>query len=163
MATAALTFTNLQDLSAEEAPLKDHEVEFFETKIRPVLIKHCYECHAADAKSIRGGLLLDTRAGTLQGGDSGPSVVPGKPEESMLLESLRFESYEMPPSGKLSDEIIQDFETWIKMGAPDPRKGESKVVSQQIDLEQGRQFWSFQPVKQSNPPQVTEQAWKQSP
>lgn len=163
IATAALTFTNLQDLSAEEAPLKDHEVEFFEAKIRPVLIKHCYECHAADAKSIRGGLLLDTRAGTLQGGDSGPSIVPGKPEESMLLESLRFESYEMPPSGKLSDEIIQDFETWIKMGAPDPRKGESKVVSQQIDLEQGRQFWSFQPVKQSNPPQVTEQAWKQSP
>jgi hypothetical protein len=159
----AVASSNLQVASAAEStPLKEHEIEFFEAKIRPVLIKHCYECHAADAKSIRGGLLLDTRAGTLQGGDSGPSVVPGKPDESLLLESLRFESYEMPPSGKLPDEVIQDFETWIKMGAPDPRKGKSKVVSQQIDIAQGRQFWSFQPVKQSEPPQVSDPDWKQS-
>ncbi|QDT26595.1 DUF1553 domain-containing protein [Gimesia panareensis] len=159
----ALALSSLQVLSAaDEAPLKEHETEFFESKIRPVLIKHCYECHAADAKSIRGGLLLDTRAGTLQGGDSGPSVVPGKPAESLLLESLRYESYEMPPAGKLPDEVIQDFETWIKMGAPDPRKGKHKVVSQQIDIEAGREFWSFQPVKQQTPPQVIDQGWNQS-
>lgn len=159
----AFALSSLQVLSAaDEAPLKEHETEFFESKIRPVLIKHCYECHAADAKSIRGGLQLDTRTGTLQGGDSGPSVVPGKPAESLLLESLRYESYEMPPAGKLPDEVIQDFETWIKMGAPDPRKGKHKVVSQQIDIEAGREFWSFQPVKQQAPPQVKEQAWSQS-
>lgn len=149
-------------ISAKDEPEQDRGIEFFEAKIRPVLIKHCYECHAADAKSIRGGLLLDTRAGTLTGGDSGSSIVPGKPEESLLLDSLRFESFEMPPAGKLAPEIIADFETWIKMGAPDPRKGESKVVKQTIDLEQGKQFWSFQPVKRQPIPQVTDADWSQT-
>ncbi|WP_339728018.1 DUF1553 domain-containing protein [uncultured Gimesia sp.] len=145
--------------SAKEAPEKDRGIEFFEAKIRPVLIKHCYECHAADAKSIRGGLLLDTRAGTLTGGDSGESIVPGKPDESLLLDSLRFESFEMPPAGKLAPEIIADFETWIKMGAPDPRKGESKVVKQTIDLEKGKEFWSFKPIKKQTVPRVTDPDW----
>src|SRR5690606_38990052 len=77
------------------------QVEFFETKIRPVLVEHCYECHSADAKSVRGGLLLDSREGTRAGGDSGPAVVPGEPDASLLLEALRYESFEMPPSGKL--------------------------------------------------------------
>ncbi|QDT42882.1 Xanthan lyase precursor [Gimesia alba] len=151
-----------QIATANDAPDKDHGIEFFEAKIRPVLIKHCYECHAADAKSIRGGLLLDTRAGTLTGGDSGTSIVPGKPEESLLLESLRFESFEMPPAGKLAPEIIADFETWIKMGAPDPREGESKVVKQTIDLEKGREFWSFKPMEKQPVPQVTDADWSHS-
>lgn len=148
--------------NAKDAAERDRGIEFFEAKIRPVLIKHCYECHAADAKSIRGGLLLDTRAGALTGGDSGASIVPGKPDESMLLESLRFESFEMPPAGKLAPEIIADFETWIKMGAPDPRKGESKVVKQTIDLEKGKEFWSFKPIAKRSIPQVTDADWSQT-
>lgn len=148
--------------TAAEPPLNEHEIEFFESKIRPVLVKHCYECHAADAKSIRGGLLLDTRAGTLQGGDSGPTLVPGKPSESMLLDSLKYESFEMPPSGKLPEAVIKDFETWIKMGAPDPREGESQVVHQKIDIEQGRQFWAFQPIHKEPAPEVSDPAWNQS-
>ncbi|MCA9006847.1 MAG: DUF1549 domain-containing protein, partial [Planctomycetaceae bacterium] len=137
----------------------DKGIEFFESKIRPVLIKHCYECHAADSKSIRGGLLLDTRAGLLKGGDSGPALQPGKPAESMLLESLRFESFEMPPSGKLAPEIIADFETWIKMGAPDPRDGESKIVKQGVDIETGKEFWAFRPITTHPVPAVTDAGW----
>ncbi|WP_299467116.1 DUF1553 domain-containing protein [uncultured Gimesia sp.] len=147
---------------AEDTPRKDRGIEFFEAKIRPVLIQHCYECHAADSKSIRGGLLLDTRAGTLNGGDSGAALVPGKPAESLLLESLRFESFEMPPSGKLAPEIIADFETWIKMGAPDPRKGESKVVRENIDIEKGKQFWAFQPIQKQTLPTVSDPNWNHS-
>ena len=149
--------------SAEAAgKVSDKGIEFFESKIRPVLIKHCYECHAADSKSIRGGLLLDTRAGLLKGGDSGPALEPGKPAESMLLESLRFESFEMPPSGKLSPEIIADFETWIKMGAPDPRDGESKIVKQSIDIEAGKQFWAFRPITDHPVPTVTDADWNET-
>lgn len=153
---------SVQTVYAKDTSAKDRGIEFFEAKIRPVLIKHCYECHAADAKSIRGGLLLDTRAGTLTGGDSGASVVPGKPDESLLLESLRFESFEMPPSGKLAPEVIADFETWIKMGAPDPRDGESKVVRESIDLEQGKEFWAFRPFQKHPIPEVDNAAWSHS-
>lgn len=152
----------VESADAKDAPSKKRGIEFFEAKIRPVLIKHCYECHASDSKSIRGGLLLDTRIGTLKGGDSGASLTPGKPEESLLLESLRFESFEMPPSGKLAPEIIADFETWIKMGAPDPREGESKIVRQSIDIEKGKQFWAFQPVKKETLPTTADPAWNRS-
>ncbi|MAX36617.1 MAG: hypothetical protein CME33_08620 [Gimesia sp.] len=140
----------------------DKGIAFFESKIRPVLIKHCYECHAADSKSIRGSLLLDTRAGLLKGGDSGAALTLGKPAESLLLESLKFESFEMPPSGKLSPEIIADFETWIKMGAPDPRDGESKLVKQSVDIETGKQFWAFRPITDQPVPTVTDAAWNQT-
>ena len=102
---------------------------FFEKKIRPVLVQHCYKCHAADAKNIRGGLLLDTKSGTHKGGDSGPAVVPGEPGKSLLLGSIKYDDYEMPPSGKLPDSAIADFEKWITMGAPDPRDGETTAHS----------------------------------
>ncbi len=97
------------------------QLEFFEKKIRPVLVEHCYECHAAGAKIIQAGLRVDHRAGLLKGGDSGASVVPNEPEHSSILKALRYEDAEMPPKGKLADSIIADFETWIQMGAPDPR------------------------------------------
>lgn len=88
------------------------QLTFFETKIRPVLIASCYECHASDSKIIQGGLRLDSRAGLLKGGDTGTAMVPGKPEESLLLQALRYDGVEMPPKGKLSESIIKDFETW---------------------------------------------------
>ena len=136
-----------------------NELAFFEKKIRPVLVQHCYKCHAADSKNVRGGLLLDTRAGIRKGGDSGPAVVPNKVDESLLIESLRYDGYEMPPSGKLADDVIADFEKWVQMGAPDPRDGESHAVSEGIDLEAGRQFWSFQPPKETPIPQVKNADW----
>src|SRR5690606_4364003 len=101
-------------------------IGFFEKKIRPVLADKCYECHSADAEKIKGGLALDTLESIRRGGDNGPAVVPGKPEESLLLEAIRYASKDlaMPPpksGGKLTDDVIKDFETWVLMGAPDPR------------------------------------------
>jgi cytochrome c553 len=124
-------------------------VQFFEQRIRPVLVKHCYKCHSAEAKKPKGGLLLDTRAGSLKGGDSGPAVVPGKVVESLIIKALRHDELYMPPDEKLPDDVIADFERWIKMGAPDPREGASATVQTKIDLEAGRKFWAFQPVQKS--------------
>lgn len=122
--------------------------EFFENKIRPVLVKHCYSCHSAESPSVKGGLWLDSHPGLLEGGDSGPSIVPGDADASLLLESMRYESYEMPPEGQLPQHILDDFARWIEMGAPDPRKTNTKTAQAGgIDWEQARQFWSFQPVK----------------
>lgn len=132
---------------------------FFEKKIRPVLVQHCYKCHAADAKNIRGGLLLDTESGTHKGGDSGPAVVPGEPGKSLLLGSIKYDDYEMPPSGKLPDSVIADFEKWINMGAPDPRDGETTAHSGGIDIEKGREFWAFQKPKSHPVPSPREADW----
>ncbi len=104
-------------LRAADAPAK---IDLFEAKIRPVLIRECYSCHSAGAKAIKGGLRLDSRAGVRAGGESGPVLVPGKPEESPLMEALRYEGLEMPPKGKLPDAVIADFERWIALGAPRP-------------------------------------------
>src|SRR6478672_10718353 len=97
-------------------------VAFFETKIRPVLVTHCYECHSAKSSKLKGNLLLDTRAGLREGGDSGPAIVPGKGEESLLVKSLRHDEFKMPPKTRLPDHVVADFVRWIDMGAPDPRE-----------------------------------------
>ena len=130
-------------------------LDFFERKIRPVLVKQCYECHSAKAKIVRGKLLLDTRDGIRKGGESGPAVVPGKPERGTLLSALKHADFEMPPSGKLPDAVIADFEKWIKLGAPDPRTGKAKVVAKtSYDFEKARQFWSLRPLKKPTLPPV---------
>jgi len=148
-------------LTASPAPAQDKPrppdaaaLAFFESKIRPVLVKDCYSCHSADTKKgPKGGLLLDTREGLLRGGDSGRAVVPGKPTESLLIKALHGDGVpEMPPKGKLPDEVIADFERWVKMGAPDPRDGKAAVAAG-IDIAKGKEFWSFRPVKEPVPPQ----------
>ena len=101
---------------------------FFEKKIRPVLADKCYKCHSADAEKVKGGLALDTRDGTRAGGDSGHAVVPGDLEASLLIKAIRYHDKDlaMPPEksgGKLPDDVIKDFETWVQFGAPDPRDG----------------------------------------
>lgn len=136
----------------------DDRVEFFESRIRPVLIEHCYTCHSVDAKNIRGGLLLDSSEAMRAGGDSGAAVVPGDPSESLVVSALKHESYEMPPDRKLPDDVIADFEQWIRDGAVDPRTGGQVVRRQAIDLAEGRKFWSFQPVRRTTPPS-TEGDW----
>jgi hypothetical protein len=82
------------------AALTPDEQQFFEKQVRPLLIKHCYQCHSSEAKVLKGGLHLDSRAGWMKGGDSGPAIVLGEPDKSLLIEAIRFESLEMPPSGK---------------------------------------------------------------
>ncbi|TWU51965.1 DUF1553 domain-containing protein [Rubripirellula reticaptiva] len=128
-------------------------VDFFETRIRPVLVEHCYECHSSDATEVGGGLWLDSAEAMLVGGDTGPAIQPGNVDESVLVSALRYDSSEMPPSGKLPDEIIRDFEKWIAAGATDPRTTSLGVTphpkSPGIDLEAGRQFWAFRPLHAS--------------
>ena len=134
-------------------------VQFFEQKIRSVLVEQCYQCHSAGAKKPRGGLRLDNRAGLLQGGDSGPAIVPGKPEASLLIRALRQDGLSMPPRGKLPQAVIADFERWVAMGAPDPRTSAVAPVGRGTDVEAGRRFWAFQPPSLPAVPTVKNGTW----
>ncbi|MBL8178307.1 MAG: PSD1 domain-containing protein [Bryobacterales bacterium] len=140
--------------------------DFFETRIRPVLAEKCYSCHNAKLKSPFGGLTLDTAPAFLKGGDSGPAFRPGDPASSLLLEALRYTNLrlKMPPTGKLPDSVIADFETWIRMGAPDPRSAAPPASPKpSIDLAQGRRWWAFQPVRKPVLPNVRQRHWVRSP
>lgn len=143
-------------------PLTPDELKFFESKIRPVLIQQCYECHSTESGKARGGLLLDSRDATLEGGESGTALVPGKPHESLLWEALNYDSFEMPPSGQLSDDVLADFKRWIEMGAPDPRVRESVVVESKVDIEAGRKHWAFQKPEEPARPSVSDISWPKS-
>ena len=138
-------------------------LQFFETKIRPVLVQHCYECHAADSKILRGGLQLDSREATLKGGDSGPALVAGKPEASLLIQALKHESLAMPPDSKLPDQTIADFEEWIRLGAPDPREQTKAARLKPVDWDAAKKHWAFQPIGDPIPPATSKPAWIQSP
>jgi len=121
----------------------------FESKIRPVLVQHCYECHSIESGKAKGGLRLDDREAVLRGGDSGPALVPGKPEESLLLAAIRHSDpdLEMPPrKDKLANSILADFEKWIADGAVDPRESANgKDGKTGDDFESRRKHWSFVP------------------
>ena len=138
---------------AAEKPSDKAAIEFFEQRIRPVLVAHCYECHSAKSKIVQAGLLLDTREGSRRGGDSGPAVVPGEVDDSLLISALRYESFEMPPKGRLADSVVADFVRWVDTGAPDPRDGKS-AGPKVIDVAAGRSHWAYQPLKRTEPPQV---------
>ena len=148
-------------LVANAAELPREQVDFFEKKIRPVLVERCYECHSAAAKKNKGGLTLDTREGLLKGGDAGPVLFPSDPEKSKLIEAVRYENrdLQMPPKSALPPEQVRDLEQWVKLGAPDPR---TEAVAQPttkrgLSLEEGRQFWAFQPLQDQAPPQAGKQ------
>ena len=136
--------------SASAAPLTAAQTDFFETKVRPVLIEHCYKCHSAGAEKIKGGLTLDTRDGWMKGGDTGPAIVPGKPDESLFVKAIRYTDRDlaMPPSDKkLPDNLIADLVQWVRMGAPDPRtEATSAKAMYAADMEKARQHWAYKPV-----------------
>ncbi len=144
---------------ADEPVATPEQLAFFEKKIRPVLIEHCYECHSPQSKILQGGLRIDHRAGLFKGGDSGPSIDLKDPTASSLIKALRYEDLEMPPKAKLSDSIIADFEKWIVMGAPDPRVAEELPPARTIDVEEGRKFWAFQPIASPEAPSVSDPSW----
>ena len=127
-------------------------VEFFEAKIRPVLVRECYGCHSNQTGQAKGGLKLDTRQGVMLGGDSGTSLVPGDLDESPLWSAINYEDYAMPPNKQLPADVIEDFRLWIEAGAPDPRIPDATdvAISSTVtdkDIEQGKQFWSFKPPR----------------
>jgi hypothetical protein len=159
-----LTFALSASLFSPAVSFADDRADlaFFEKRIRPVLVQQCYACHsqaAAKTKKLKGGLFLDSRDGLLKGGDSGPALVPGKPDESLLISALRYEDYEMPPKGRLPRKVVADFVTWIKLGATDPRKNPGTATGVGIDLEQGRRHWSYQPLRSAAEPSVRDTAW----
>src|SRR5436309_1789198 len=120
-------------MQAGVAHADDSGFEFFEKKIRPVLVEHCYKCHSAQAKKLRGGLRLDLKAGWQKGGDSGkPAVVPGKPDDSPLIRAVRHDDdvEAMPPNqSQLPNAVIANLVEWVKRGAPDPRDGNVVIKS----------------------------------
>ncbi len=148
-------------LLATDAALRGAEegVAFFESKVRPVLVEHCYRCHSKATKQ-RGGLVLDSREGLRKGGDSGPALVPGKSKISLIARAVRYtEELRMPPKGKLPDAVVADLEKWIDSGAVDPRTAAASAESKTIDLEQGRRFWAFQPPRHRPVPKVEDGNW----
>jgi len=137
---------------------------FFEGKIRPLLTAHCLKCHSAAEGKTKGGLALDSRDGTLKGGDSGPAVIPGNPDKSPLIRAVRYtdSNLQMPPKGeKLSDAQIADLVAWVKMGAPDPRTGAAK--GKYANAAERKVWWAFQPVKKQEPPAVQNKSWPANP
>jgi len=158
----ALYFISSLSLSAMGAETwTPKQIEYFEKHIRPVLIKHCYERHAEGADSLKGNLRVDHRDGLLQGSDSGAAVVPGNTDASLILNSLRYKDLEMPPEGKLPDEVIARFERWIRIGAPDPRKLSPSSPAVRPP-NQALAFWSFQRPVPISPPSIQEPDWATS-
>jgi hypothetical protein len=143
------------------------DMAFFEKKIRPVLMKHCYECHSSESGKAKGGLLVDSRHGLQTGGDTGPAIVPGNAEESLLLRAIKHEDpdLEMPPkSPALPKSMIADFEFWIKSGAHDPRESTVQVAERPpLDVKSGREFWSYRKPRSQPVPTVNNQTWAKRP
>ncbi len=130
-------------------------IAFFESRIRPVLVERCYECHSSTAKKLRGGLRLDSREGIRTGGDGGPAVVPGNVDESLLFQAISGSNgvEPMPPKGRLSESVVADFRRWIKMGAPDPRDG--KTTNQAVTGPAAQSdWWALRPLKRAEVPRV---------
>ena len=137
--------------------------EFFESRIRPIFVERCYECHSHDAEKIKGGFVLDSRAGLLKGGDRGPVIIPGDPDRSLLIKAVRYTDADlrMPPKHKrLSGQQVADLEAWVRMGAPDPRLDKARSP---IDPEAKRLHWAFQPVRHPSVPLTKNKAWVKTP
>ncbi|WP_437185195.1 DUF1553 domain-containing protein [Planctomicrobium sp. SH668] len=157
-------------LLADDNAMSDKE-SFFEAKIRPVLIEHCYSCHSS-AEKMEGGLAVDFEGGLLIGGDSGPALVAGNASESLLLQVIRHEvdGMEMPLNApKLSDDVIRNFEIWINQGAADPRKTppvaneESNQLDWSVVLDGRKKWWSLQPIVPAAAPEVKNHEWSDHP
>ena len=140
------------------------QIEFFETKIRPVLAENCYTCHSAE-KKIKGGLRLDSPAALLKGGDTGPAIVPGNAEASLLIKAVRYldADLQMPPKEKkLPAEQIADLEAWVKMGAPLPTYSDAKPQLTEVGVARAK-HWAFQPVQKPALPKVKNSRWAKTP
>ncbi|TWU03142.1 DUF1553 domain-containing protein [Neorhodopirellula pilleata] len=139
--------------SVHSADIPSQHVTFFENKVRPLLAEHCFECHSEDEAS--GELRLDSFGDMLLGGESGAAIVPGKPGESVLIEAINYESFEMPPDEKLSDADIETLTRWVAIGAPWPGADPNAPVRKREHFdEQDRAWWAIQPITAQAPPRA---------
>ncbi len=141
------------------------DIEYFEKKIRPLLANRCFSCHSSKAKSVKGGLKLDSDGALFAGGDSGPAVVAGDPEMSLLIQSIRYDKdadFQMPPKGRLPAEEIAELTAWVKRGAPfPPDTNPAPQKDGGIDFAAAREFWSFRPAEEQALPQTKAANWPQ--
>ena len=158
---ATLALGNLA--RAATTNFKPEQIEFFEKRIRPLLVEQCYSCHSTQAKKLKGNLHLDSREAMLKGGDSGPAIVPGNVEKSLLIESVLYanQDLQMPPKSKLPDAQIADLKEWIKQGAPWPDEGGAKTTAvKKFDLAKRKaEFWCWEPLKTTPLPKVKDKTW----
>lgn len=141
-------------------------MEFFESRIRPILVDNCYPCHSQQSAKIKGGLLLDTRQGLLKGGDTGPAIKPGDIEQSLLIKAVRYtdDNLRMPPKNKkLAAAQIASLEAWVKMGAPDPRASQTGVSKFETIRQNARSHWAFQPIREPKVPSVRNKRFVRTP
>ena len=154
--------------SSNQDELTAAESRFFEQRVRPLLIKHCYRCHSENSGRMRGGLRLDTKEGLLRGGQSGPSIVPHDSEVSVLISAIEYDDafLQMPPNGKLDPAEIAILRAWVEMGAPDPRV-ENRIAHQPqhaaIDIDAGRAHWAYQPLAANSPDDISASNWARTP
>ena len=156
------TITLILAVSFTPSIAESEGLDFFENEVRPILSKHCYECHSQDADPLEGGLRLDRRSGWLQGGNSGATLVPGEPGASLLIRAIRYDHprLNMPPDEKLSDRDIKRIVSWVAMGAPaPPDNGAPPEAAPPMDIEKGRQFWAFQRPRRPPPAAGTGGEW----
>jgi hypothetical protein len=154
-------------LAAAEPKFAAETLEFFEKEVRPVLANRCYECHSVNAKKVQGGLLLDSRAAVLKGGDTGPAAVPGKPKDSLLVEAINYgETYQMPPKSRLPAAEVASLTRWVELGLPWPNEPPPKASAKGpgFDLAARKaSHWCWQPVQDPAPPAVRDAAWPAQP
>ena len=169
-----------KEAASEPSMASADQIKFFETKIRPVLANECFSCHSSSGRS-KGELSLDSLDGFLSGGASGPALIPGDPQASAFIEAIRYDDpgFSMPPKNKLKPEEIADLEAWVRMGAPWPDElppemiemapgamesasddvDEEASLNRDIDIEAGKEFWSFRPVERPDVPEFPEGSW----
>lgn len=150
MSPASLLVLLLYAQTASEPQFSEDDLEFFEKKVRPVLVQRCYECHSASADKPKAEFFVDNRAAILQGGESGEGAIAGDTERSRLIRAITYddELLQMPPEGKMPAAEIEVLKDWVRRGLPFPTTKQISRVKPGIDLEAGRKHWAFQPVHQ---------------
>jgi hypothetical protein len=152
-------------ITSSAQQLTPAQSDFFENNVRPIFVNNCYQCHSQQAPKIKGGLLLDTRVGLLTGGDTGPAIVPGDPDKSLLIKAVSYtdQDLQMPPKNKkLGDADIANLISWVKMGAPDPRVAIAGGTNQYASV-LSRDHWAFKPIKDPPVPEFPDNPWIKTP
>ena len=166
LTTLGAAWTPSARVAAQEES-KAQQIEFFESKVRPLFAEHCFKCHSSESKSVKGNLKLDSREGVLEGGDSGPAIVLEKPDESLLIGAVRWQLLEMPPTGKLKKREVAALVKWVEMGAPWPKA--TGPSSRPDPTQNGRwerlrnEHWAWQPIGRADPPEVQNVEWPLNP